>query len=117
VHGALRPGGVFIFDVVEPGVIADSTPQRRFLEGPDWAILLEVREDRRRKTLTRHIVSFRRMGKLYRRSEETHRLHLYPGSELLAELSRSGFEARLLGGYGRFRFPRAHVGFLARKPA
>jgi SAM-dependent methyltransferase len=117
VHGALRPGGVFIFDVVEPGVIADSTPQRRFLEGPDWAILLEVREDRRRKTLTRHIVSFRRMGKLYRRSEETHRLHLYPGSELLAELSRSGFEARLLGGYGRFRLPRAHVGFLARKPA
>lgn len=114
VHGALRPGGVFIFDIVEPGVAAEGT-QRRFLEGPDWAILLEVREDRRRKTLTRQIVSFRRAGKLYRRSEEIHRLHLYSGSELLAELSRAGFEARLLHGYGRFRFAPAHVGFLACK--
>jgi SAM-dependent methyltransferase len=116
VHSALRLGGVFVFDIVEPGVVAERTPQRRFLEGPDWAILLEVREDRRQKTLTRRIASFRRMGKLYRRSEEIHRLHLYSGSELLAELSRAGFEARLLSGYGRFRFPPAHVGFLARKP-
>jgi SAM-dependent methyltransferase len=115
VYRALRPGGVFIFDIVEPGVAAGA-PQRRFLEGPDWAILLEVREDRRRKTLTRQIAIFRRMGKLYRRSEEIHRLRLYSGSELLAELSLAGFEARLLGGYGRFRFPPAHVGFLARKP-
>jgi SAM-dependent methyltransferase len=115
VHGALRPGGVFIFDIVEPGV-ADGAPQRRFLEGEDWAILLEVREDGRRKTLTRRIASFRRMGRLYRRSEETHLLHLYSGSELLAELSRAGFEARLIHGYGRFRFAAAHVGFLARKP-
>jgi SAM-dependent methyltransferase len=115
VYQALRPGGAFVFDIVEPGA-ADGAPQRRFLEGPDWAILLEVREDRRRKTLTRRIVSFRRIGKLYRRSEETHLLHLYSGSELLAELSRVGFEARLLGGYGRFRFTPAHVGFFARKP-
>jgi SAM-dependent methyltransferase len=115
VYRALRPGGVFVFDIVEPGVAPEGT-QRRFLEGPDWAILLEVREDRRRKTLTRQIVSFRRVGKLYRRSEEIHRLHLYTGSELVSELSRVGFEARLLKGYGRFRFPPAHVGFLARKP-
>jgi len=115
VHDALRPGGVFAFDVVEPGVVADGTPQRRFLEGPDWAILLEVREDRRRKILTRRIVSFRQVGKLYRCSEETHRLHLYHRSELLAELSRAGFQARVLRGYGRFRFSPAHAAFLARK--
>jgi SAM-dependent methyltransferase len=115
VHAALRPGGVFVFDIVEPGCAG--TPPKRFLEGPDWAILLEVREDRKRKTLTRRIASFRRMGRLYRRSEETHRLHLYSGDELLGELQRAGFEARLLGGYGRFRFAPAHVGFLARKPA
>jgi SAM-dependent methyltransferase len=116
VYGALRPGGVFVFDIVEPGVAAPGRPQRRFLEGPDWAILLEVREERKQKTLTRQIVSFRRIGKLFRRSEEIHRLHLYSGSELLVELSGAGFEARLLRGYGRFRFPPAHTGFLARKP-
>jgi len=117
VHAVLRPGGVFVFDVVEPGVAAQGTPPKRFLEGPDWAVLLEVREERKQKTLTRQIVSFRRMGKLYRRSEEVHRLHLYSGSELLAELSRTGFEVRLLRGYGRFRFGPAHAGFLARKLA
>lgn len=116
VYGALRPGGVFVFDIVEPGIVAEGTTQRRFLEGPDWAILLEVREDRRRKMLTRKIVSFRRVGKLYRRSEELHRLHLYSRAELLAELGVAGFEARALGGYGRFRFQPAHVAFLARKP-
>jgi SAM-dependent methyltransferase len=115
VYGALRPGGVFVFDIVESGV-AGGAPQRRFLEGPDWAILLEVREDRKLKTLARRIVSYRRVGKLYRRSEETHRLHLYSRDELLAELDRAGFEARLLGGYGRFRFAPAHAGFLALKP-
>ena len=51
VCSALRPGGVFIFDIVEPGV-AGGAPARKFLEGPDWAILLEAAEDRRRKTLT-----------------------------------------------------------------
>jgi len=117
VYSALRPGGVFVFDVVEPGLFPDGLPQRRFLEGSDWAILLEVREDRRRKGLTRQIVSFRRTGKLYRRSEEIHRLHLYSRSELLTELRRVGFDARLLGGYGRFRFSPAHAAFLARKPA
>ena len=116
VHSALRPGGVFIFDIVEPGQVPEGPPQRRFLEGPSWAILLEVREDRRRRILTRQIVSFRRVGKFYRRGEETHRLHLYSSAEMLAELRRAGFEARVLGGYGRFRFAPAHAGFLARKP-
>ncbi len=116
VHDALRPGGIFVFDIVEPGLVAGATSERRFLEGPDWAILLEVREDKRRKILTRQIVSFRKVGQLYRRSEEIHRLHLYTRSELLEELSRAGFEARLLAGYGRFRFAPAHAGFVARKP-
>ncbi len=114
VHDALRPGGALIFDVVEPGV-ASSGAQRRYLEGADWAILLEVREDRKRRLLTRRITSFRRVGKLYRRSDEVHRLHLYERSELLGELIRAGFQAEILAGYGRFRFSPAHTGFLARK--
>jgi SAM-dependent methyltransferase len=115
VYEALRPGGLFIFDIVEPGLAADGTPQRRFLEGPDWAILLEVREDRKPAILTRRITSFRRVGKHYRRSEELHRLHLLPRHELQALLSQVGFEVKTLSGYGRLRFAPAHVGFLARK--
>jgi SAM-dependent methyltransferase len=115
VYDALRPGGVMIFDIVEPGLAPDGTPQRRFLEGPDWAILLEVREDRNGGNLTRRISIFRRVGRLYRRSEELHRLHLFPRAELEAMLRQVGFQVRTLSGYGRLRFAPAHAGFLARK--
>jgi SAM-dependent methyltransferase len=116
VYEALRPGGIFIFDIVEPGLVSEGSPQRRFLEGPGWAILLEVREEGKRRILTRRITCFRQLGKLFRRSEEVHRLHLYERSELLAELRRAGFQAQVLGGYGRFRFAPKHAGLLARKP-
>ena len=115
VYAALRPGGVFIFDIIEPGVAPDGTPQRRFLEGHDWAILLEVREDRNGGILTRRIASFRQVGRLYRRSEELHILHLFPRGELQAMLSQVGFQVKTLSGYGRLRFAAAHVGFLARR--
>ena len=113
VYRALRTGGIFVFDIVEPGLVPGGMPQKRYLEGPDWTILLEVRE--RRNILTRRIVTFRQVGRLYRRSEEVHRLHLYAGSEVLAQLSRAGFEARLLSGYGRFQCAPAHAAILARK--
>lgn len=115
VYEALRPGGIFIFDVVEPGILHGETPQRRFLEGPDWAILLEVREDPKHGVLTRQITSFRRVGRLYRRSQELHRLHLFTRAELQELLSQTGFELGVLGGYGRLRFAPEHVGFLARR--
>jgi SAM-dependent methyltransferase len=115
VHDALLPGGVLVFDVVEPGVVEDGLPQKRYAEGRDWAILLEVRENRRH-ILTRRVVSFRQVGKLYRRSEEIHRLHLYENEELLRELIRIGFQVQVKPGYGRFRFAPAHAAFVACKP-
>ncbi|HUO28750.1 MAG TPA: class I SAM-dependent methyltransferase [Bryobacteraceae bacterium] len=115
VYRALRPGGVLVFDIVEPGA-GNGAPSKRFMEGPDWSILLDVDEDRKHRTLTRRIVSFRQVGSLYRRSEETHRQHLYESTELLDELNRIGFETQLLGGYGRLRFAPAHAGILALKP-
>lgn len=117
VYAALRPGGVFVFDVVEPGQVPNREIQKRFLEGPDWAILLEVREDRKRKMLERRIVSFRRVGRLFRRTEEIHRLHLYTSAQLMAELRVAGFEVQALNGYGRFRLAPAHAVLVARKPA
>jgi SAM-dependent methyltransferase len=117
VYAALRAGGIFVFDIVEPGQAPNGEIQKRFLEGPDWAILLEVREDRKRKMLERRIVSFRRTGTLYRRTEEIHRLHLYTSAQLMAELKLAGFEAQALSGYGRFRFAPAHAVLVARKPA
>jgi hypothetical protein len=67
-------------------------------------------------TLTRTITSFWKIGDLYRRSREIHRLRLYPRNTVLQELREIGFQVRPRNGYGRFRFPPGWVGFAATKP-
>jgi SAM-dependent methyltransferase len=116
VFAALSPGGVFIFDIAEPGQVAPGV-SRSFVEGPDWMVALEKTEDRRQALLTRRIISFRRVGKHYRRSDELHRLQLFRVSDVARELRRAGFRVRLLRSYGEDELPRAHAAFVARKPA
>jgi SAM-dependent methyltransferase len=115
-YQALEPGGLLLFDVATPGRVPGSAPQRGFSEGPGWTVLFTAEEDRRRQTLTRTITSFWKVGDLYRRSREIHRLHLYPRTTVLQELRNVGFQVRPLGGYSRFRFPPGWAGFTATKP-
>jgi SAM-dependent methyltransferase len=115
VYGALRPGGVFIFDVAEPGRIPEEQPRRTGSQGADWAILVETSGDKRRRVLTRRIISFRKTGSRYRRSEEIHRLQLYRPAEIVASLNRAGFHVEHLKAYGQFRLPVGIAAFLARK--
>lgn len=115
-YHALQPGGVLVFDILEPGSLEDENPQRTYAEGEDWAILLEKKEDRRSAVLTRTMTIFRQVGKQYRRSAEVHCVRLYRGSELAHELRRIGFKVRLLRGYGELRFRKGVVGIWASKP-
>jgi SAM-dependent methyltransferase len=116
VYAALRSGGVFVFDVLGPGLLGRGVSPRRHRLGEDWAVMVEIEEDTARRLLTRHITSFRRVGKLYRRGEEVHRQRLYEAAELADQLRQAGFRARTLRGYGAFRLGRAHAVLLARKP-
>ncbi|MEW6735802.1 MAG: class I SAM-dependent methyltransferase [Acidobacteriota bacterium] len=116
VFEALRPGGLFIFDMIGPGHERGANPRRGFWEGQDWAILVQVSENTKKRELVREIVTFRKTGNLYRRSVESHYLRLYPSSEIARQLRQAGFRVRVLRGYGDFRFTGAHSGFLARKP-
>ena len=116
VHAASRPGGLFVFDVLEPGQLPGGTPVRRFRTGDDWAVLVEIEEDPAQRILTRRITSFRQVGRLYRRSEEVHRVRLYERRELADRLTQAGFRVRTRRGYGDFRVGRAHVVLFARKP-
>jgi SAM-dependent methyltransferase len=115
IYRALAPGGVFIFDIAEPGQIKRRTLTRSFSAGDDWMVAVEKKEDR--NILTRRIISFRKVGKHYRRDEETHRLRLFRAADLTAELRQTGFSVRTARSYGRYRLPEAHVAFIARKPA
>jgi len=115
IHAALTPGGVFVFDVAEPGQVTRATPTRTFSEGGNWVVLVEKEEDR--ETLTRRIVTFRKAGECYRRTDEVHRLRLYGAVDIADKLRRAGFRDRVARGYGRYRLPKAHAAFVARKPA
>ena len=111
---ALRPGGLLVFDVAEPGRAEGS--DRRFWQGRDWACLTEYVHDQRRNRLTRQITTFRKVGRQYRRAEETHVQQLYEGPQLAGDLREIGFRVRTARGYGDFRFPKGLVGLIARKP-
>jgi SAM-dependent methyltransferase len=115
VHAALRPGGLFVFDVIEPGLVTGPGPVRGHAEGEGWAVLVEAREARR--VLTRRITVFREVDDdVYRRTEEVHRQRLFPRADLLADLDRAGFRARTLARYGRRPLLPSRVAIAAQKP-
>jgi SAM-dependent methyltransferase len=115
IYEALRPGGLFVFDIAQPGQTTASLRVRNFT-GADWAVLREDEEDGKNMVLTRRMTLFRQVGKLYRRSEETHRLRLYWAADLVRILRDIGFHARVLRGYGQYRLTGNRAALLARKP-
>lgn len=115
IRGILRPGGLLIFDFVQPGALKKARFRKDFRLGEDWAVMVEAEEDKESRELIRRITSFRKQGQLYRRSQEVHRLHTYPGVEMAGQLRGIGFRVRLVRGYGNYRFRRGVAGIIARK--
>ncbi len=116
VHEALRSGGLFLFDLVEPGLAPQGEVVKSHWRGEDWAVLVEVSEDRQRRWARRQITTFRKTGRGYRRGEEVHELRLYRRAEVLKRLRTAGFRVRTSRRYGDFELPPGRVAFLARKP-
>ncbi len=117
VHSALRPEGIFVFDIAMPGMVNPEFPRHLWREGKDWAILLDRHEDKKKRLFTRRMTVFRKVGTTYRRTEETHVVRLYRPAEITRILKRVGFKVRPLARYGRFRRPPSNAAFLAIKPA
>ncbi|QDU39068.1 dTDP-3-amino-3,4,6-trideoxy-alpha-D-glucopyranose [Maioricimonas rarisocia] len=113
VHASLSPGGLLLFDLPEVGLDTNRPPT--WSEGDGWACLVRFERDDDREQLVRHIVSFRRDGTLYRRSEETHRVQLYRASEVAGQLRAVGFRVRTSRRIGSFEMLPHRVAFVARK--
>jgi SAM-dependent methyltransferase len=114
IHAALMPGGVLIFDVAE----LDRSKGRTqiFREGPDWTCLVEFERDESRQQLTRRIISFRKLGELYRRQEVIHRQQLYDSQQVRQLLERIGFQVEVVRAYGDYPLFPGLAGFVAGKP-
>ena len=116
IYRSLTPGGVFVFDIAEPGQATPGTSTKGFTEGDGWIVLVEKEEDSGSRVLTRRITTFRRVGDHYRRSDEVHRQRLFKAADIAKELRRVGFKVVIQRGYGEYRLPPAHAVLIARKP-
>ena len=116
VREVVRPGGLFLFDVVAPRREPEAG-RRTFAEGDDWVLTLEASQSPDGE-LRRRITTFRREGEHWRRTDEEHVLWTWAPADVLADLADTGFtEPRALRGYGPgHRFPRGWAGFSARRP-
>jgi hypothetical protein len=57
IYHALTEGGVFIFDIAEPGQIVAGNTTKGFTEGKDWIVLVEKEENQENETLIRRIIT------------------------------------------------------------
>lgn len=109
-HAALRPGGVFVFDVLVSGPAMSYLTWR---SGRSWAVMVRVEE--RKNRLIRDIITFRQVQGRYRRSQERHRLLVVEPRFVLSELRRIGFVVRTARAYGRAAPGHRRLVFIAQK--
>ncbi len=115
VFRALRPGGLFAFDLIVRG--STKLDHRSWREGADWSILHEARELAQRRLLERRIVTFRRSGAAWRRSDELHRVRIADPAEVAHDLRAAGFRVSTSQRYGTHPLLPRRLAFFARKPA
>lgn len=113
VHDALKPGGLLIFDFIESA--ARRTYEARTKGGRGWVIAAHAEVDDRGRVLTRRLVTIRRIGRQYRRAQETHRVRIYTRSAVARALAAAGFTASMSRSYGRYRLMAGDVAVIARK--
>jgi SAM-dependent methyltransferase len=114
VHEALTPGGVFVFDFIESG--GQRTYSAKVHSGDDWVIAVHAELDRAKRILTRRIVTIRKLGRQYRRTQETHRQWVYNRRAVAKALADAGFAASMSRSYGRYRLIAGDVAVVATKP-
>ena len=105
---ALPPGGLLLFDFLEPSA---RRPRRRQTEtsGPEWTVLAAVREDPAHRLVTRWITTIREVDGRQRLSVEVHRQRLLARRELQQWLQAAGFAVRFRLGFGRRRLKPGHT--------
>jgi SAM-dependent methyltransferase len=112
VHQALVPGGIFMFDVAQPGRALPRL-EHHVWEGPGWRVTSETIESPQDRVLQRRITTERGLD-LQRVEVEVHELALYDHDEVFAALRAAGFDPASLASYAEdYRFGPGHGGFYA----
>jgi 2-polyprenyl-3-methyl-5-hydroxy-6-metoxy-1,4-benzoquinol methylase len=112
-HEALGPDGLLVFDFIESAT--HRTYQARTKGGQGWAIAAHAEVESGGRILTRRLVTIRRVGRQYRRSQETHHVRLYERRAVARALADAGFTVRMSRCYGRHRLMAGDVAVIATK--
>lgn len=116
IFSGLSAGGMFVFDLL---VSSDDEPPfsyRTWNATPQYAVLVEAREDTQEFILRRDIVVFRKAGESFHRSDECHRLRVFHAPVVQSLLSSAGFTTDRRTHYGQWRLAARRTAFFARKP-
>lgn len=113
VAQSLPTAGMLIFDLI--GLGGPSLTSKTWMAGEDWAVLVETTEEQSRRTLTRSIETFHRVGELYRRGQEVHHVRLFEIDKLSNLLSTLGFSVESARCYGAQQLPPRRYAFFAVK--
>ncbi|HFL2713409.1 TPA: trans-aconitate 2-methyltransferase [Legionella pneumophila] len=113
VYGSLQQGGLFIFDMIEPGNRPDCN---HIVEHEDWTMFVHICEDAEINELTRDVTLFRKLDDLYRKNKEVHHVKLYPHQLIVKWLEGIGFQVSLFQNYNELKLDEHHFGFLCIKP-
>ena len=113
IANALRPGGMFIFDVI----VAEGPPldSRVWKAGKDWAVLVETAEGFSKRRLKRAITVFRKVGRYYRRTQEIHEVRFFRRGEVQRALKQAGFAFERASAYGKMPLLPRRQAFICRK--
>jgi SAM-dependent methyltransferase len=111
---ALRPGGMFLFDLI----LHEGHPMnyRSWRAGDGWTLLWEVSEDQKRRILTRHNIAFRTVQGRIRHGEEHHTVQLFRRKEVEQALRVAGFKFVVSPKYGKWSLPVRRLAFIVTKP-
>jgi SAM-dependent methyltransferase len=112
-HDALEPGGVLIFDFIESG--ARRTYPVKSRSGRNWVIAAQATLDPSGTILTRRIVTIRKVGRQFRRTQEYHRVRIYSRRAVARALTAAGFTSTMSRSYGRLPWLPGNVVVVAKK--
>jgi SAM-dependent methyltransferase len=114
VYAALRPGGVLLFDFMASA--EGRTYPAKSRAGHDWAIVVRASFNGAKSVLTREITTFRKIGRDYRRTHETHHVTIYAAEDVRDLLAGAGFRVTMRRSYGRLRLLPGDLAVIAQKP-
>jgi SAM-dependent methyltransferase len=114
VYNSLLPSGLFLFDILCVRSSHRVIQTKSYTASRDWVVAVEKTDSRR--AVTRKIISFRRSGGAYRRSEEIHTAQRLDVAKLALLMRRAGFAVATRPGYHDRPLGSGHLVVIGRKP-